>query len=339
MPYIDAAELTYTKVRSLDMSRTICFQPVSALEVHGPHLPLGMDLYMARWMAEESGRRFAEAHPDWTVVQQPPLPLGTDELPLAGSMTASQRTVYGALIGHGRSLAKAGYRYIILTNGHGGPRHASAIEHACRKISKRYGVSMFSPSALALHRIVTGQRFAEVEQLLGRALTDAERNGLLNGEHAGSWETSFMLAQKPELVESNWRELKIDKPPVFKPLARAGEILINRRKRRGGDTAKLEELFDGIAGGLGWLLNANYGYGGPTVTYQGDPSVASGEIGHAFREVMARDCLELVENVTSGRQRAVDVRSIASDHAAIQPGFLAKLALAAAAILVLARWL
>src|SRR5512136_1711640 len=110
-----AAELTYSKVRSLNMDRTICFQPVSALEVHGPHLPLGMDYFMARWMAEESGRRFAVAHPDWTVVHLPPLPLGTDELPLAGSMNASQRTVYAAVSAHGRSLVRAGYRYIVLT--------------------------------------------------------------------------------------------------------------------------------------------------------------------------------------------------------------------------------
>src|SRR5437773_10422196 len=105
MSYVQAAELSYTKIRALNMSRTICFQPVSALEVHGPHLPLGMDYYMASWMAEETGRRFAQTHPDWTVVQQPPLPLGTDELPLAGSMNASQRTVYAAVSAHGSSLA------------------------------------------------------------------------------------------------------------------------------------------------------------------------------------------------------------------------------------------
>ncbi len=76
MEVVQGAELTYTKVRSLNMDSTICFQPVSALEVHGPHLPLGMDYFMARWMAEETGRRFAAAHPDWTVVQLPPLPWG-----------------------------------------------------------------------------------------------------------------------------------------------------------------------------------------------------------------------------------------------------------------------
>ncbi len=335
MPILNAADLTYTKVRALNPSRTICFQPVSALEVHGPHLPLGMDFYMAKWMAEETGRRFAEAHPDWLVVQMPPLPLGTDELPLAGSMDASQRTVYGALMSHGKSMVRAGYRYIVLTNGHGGPRHASALERACQQISKRHGISMFTPSVLALHRIITGQRFDVVEQLLGRQLSEHEKHGLTHGEHAGSWETSFMLAQNPELVESNYGELKQDQPPVFAPLANVGERLAAWRERRGTDASKIREAFEGISGGIGWLLNARYGYGGPQVTYKGDPSIATAEIGNAFREVMVRECLEMVEDVTTGRARAIDIRSIASDHFAIQPNFGLKLGLAAAALLAL----
>jgi len=41
MPIVRAEDLTYTRVRALDMARTLCFQPVSALEVHGPHLGRG----------------------------------------------------------------------------------------------------------------------------------------------------------------------------------------------------------------------------------------------------------------------------------------------------------
>jgi creatinine amidohydrolase/Fe(II)-dependent formamide hydrolase-like protein len=334
MAYVRAEELSYTKVRALDMSRTICFQPVSALEVHGPHLPLGMDLFMARWMAEETGRRFADAHPDWTVVQQPPLPLGTDELPLAGSMNASQRTVYGAVTAHGTSLVRAGYRYVVVTNGHGGPRHAAALEAACRRVSKRHRIHMFIPSNLALHRIVTGQRFDTVESLLGRPLTDAERRGLLAGEHAGSWETSFMLAERPELVEPGYGQLGLDGPPPFKPLARLGERLVRWRSRRGRQTAKLQEAFHALSGGIGWLLNARYGYGGPVVSYQGDPSVASAELGKAFREVMAQECLAMVEAVTAGRVGATEVRSIASDYAVIQPHFWPRLGFALAAVVL-----
>jgi creatinine amidohydrolase len=335
MPVVCAEELTYTKVRQLDLNRTVCFQPMSALEVHGPHLPLGMDFYMARWMAEETGRRFGDRHPDWTVIQMPPLPLGTDELPLAGSMAASQSTVYAALLAHGRSFARAGYKYVVVTNGHGGPRHAAALEAACRKVSKREGIHMFSPSILTLHRIITGQRFGQVEEIIGRSLSDEERRGLLTGEHAGSWETSFMLAQQPELVEREWRSLGPLQPPAFRPLARIGERVVAWRQRHGRDVTHLKTVLGGVAGGIGWLLNTKYGYGGPVVSYQGDPSVASMEIGHAFREVMARDCLDLVEAVTDGRMRAREVRSIASDPAIIQPHFWRRVGLVAAVALAL----
>ena len=94
-----------------------------------------------------------------------------------------------------------------------------------------------------------------------------------------------------------------------------------RLERRGTDAASARRL---RARSIGWLLNCRFGYGGQEVTYKGDPSVASVELGHAFREILARDCLEVVEAVTAGRRVASDVRSIASDHAVIQPGFLVK---------------
>jgi creatinine amidohydrolase len=338
MAFLRAEELTYAQIRRFDRARTIAFLPMSALEVHGPHLPIGMDWYMARWMSEETARRFAERNPEWTVVAMPPLTLGTDELPLRGSMTTPAGTLYRALVAQGRALAKAGYGTVVVTNGHGGPRHAAALEAACRYVSRRRRIAMFTPSIPVLHRIIAGGRLAEAETLLGRALTAAERHGLVIGEHAGAWETSFMLAQDATLVGPH-ETLGPLAPPRFRPLARVGEWLAARRERRGKDASKLREAFDGIAGSTGWLLNARFGYGGGEVTYKGDPSVASAEIGHAFRELLARDCLEIVEAVTAGRRYAADVRSIASDHAAIQPGFLVKagaVALVAGALTFLA---
>lgn len=339
MPIVRAEELTYSKVRELDGNRTVCFQPVSALEVHGPHLPLGMDYYMARWMAEETGRRFAEAHPEWTVVQLPSLPLGTDELPLAGSMNASSGTVYRAVRAHGSSLAKAGYRYVVVTNGHGGPRHAAGLEAACRAVSKKHGIQMITPSALALHAIIMGQRFEAIEARLGRALSEEERANLVGGEHAGGWETSFMLAENSALVEAGYPQLQKNTPPPLRPLAALGERVAAWRASRGHDVSELREIFDNFARSLGWLLNARYGYGGPVVTYQGTPAVASAELGHAFREVMAEECLRVVESVTSGRKTAEEVRSIASDFPIIQPYFWSRLAGGAAALIALALWL
>ena len=321
-----AEDVTYAQVRRFDRARAIAFQPVSALEVHGTHLPLGMDWFMARWMAEETARRFAERHPEWTVVTMPALAIGADELPLRGSMSVPPRTLYRTVVSHGRALARAGYGYVVVTNGHGGPRHAAALEAACRWVSRRYGISMFTPSIAVLHRMITGGRFELTEVLLGRALTATERHGLVIGEHAGGWETSFMLAQDASLVGPEYRTLGPLAPPRWKPLERVGARIVARRERRGKDAAKVRQAFEGLAGSIGWLLNARFGYGGPEVTYKGDPSVASVELGQAFREILARDCLEVVEQVTAGRRVAADVRSIASDHAVIQPGFFVKAA-------------
>lgn len=329
MTLVRAEELTYSKLQRLDFHKTLCVLPVSALEVHGPHLPLGMDFFMARWMAEESARRFAEAHPDWTVVLMPHLPVGTDELPLAGSMNVPPHALYRVLWGHAQSLARAGYRYIAVTNGHGGPRHAAALEYVCRKASQRYGIQMFTPANVVLHRVVTGQRFAAIEELLGRPLSEQEKDGLSRGEHAGGWETAFQLAANGDLVEPNWRDLECADPPKWQPLARLGARLAGWQQRRGRSANKVRELCDGLALAVGWSLNAEYGYGGPPVSYKGAPAVASVELGKAFRELLARDCLEVIEQVTRGEVPATAVRSIASDHAVIQPPFFRQLGWAA----------
>lgn len=334
MPVVRAEELTYAALRRLDASRALAFLPVSALEVHGPHLPIGMDVYMAQWMAEEAGRRFAERRPDWTVVQLPALTVGADELPLRGSMNAPAGALYRTLVAHGRSLARAGYRFVVVTNGHGGPRHAAALEAACRAVSRRTGIAMCTPSIQVLHRIITGGRLDRTEELLGRSLTEHERAALLCGEHAGAWETSFMLAQHPELVEPDWQRLGTLAPPAFAPLHALGMRVVAWRERRGADASSLRTAVDGIAGGLGWLMNARFGYGGAEVSYKGDPSAASAEIGRAFREILAADCLELVEAVVDGRLRADEVRSVASEHAVIQPRFWPRVGMAAAAAAV-----
>lgn len=332
-----AEEITYTHVRQLVRERSIAFASVSALEVHGPHLPLGMDMFMARWQAEETARRFAEAHPDWTVVVYPHLPLGTDELPLPGSIDGTQQTVYRALLALGASLDKAGFGYAVVTNGHGGARHAAALEAACRRVATKGRIQMFSPSIAVLYGIVAGGRHPQLEAVLGRPLREEERRGLLGGEHAGTMETSFALAERPQQVDPVYKTLRQDNPPAFKPLALAGRGLAAASGPRAG---KVRELSDSLARGVGWLLNAHYGYGRDyKVTYQGDPSAGSAELGAAVREVMVQGCLEYVEKVTSGQMDARDVRSIASDPPIIQPGFWQRVGLAAAGLGAFGVWL
>jgi creatinine amidohydrolase len=331
-----ADELSAVELRALDPRRTLCVCAVSALEVHGPHLPIGADLHQAVWMADETGRRFAAANPGWTVLRHPPLPIGADELPLPGSISSPPRVVYRAVVALGSALAKAGVRYLMITNAHGGPRHAAALEAACRRVSRRSGIAMFTPSARALHRLVTGRAFAEVEAYLGRPLREDERQGLARGEHAGTWETSWYLAMHPEWVGAGWERLAEDHPPRWAPLERLARWL-----RRGGAGSggpgrlPLPDALEALAGSVGWLRNARSGYGrppgAPRVSYSGWPAVASAELGGAYAELAVRACLADAEAVLAGRIAPEAIRSIASDPPFIQPNFWRWLAAGAGA--------
>ncbi len=139
-----------------------------------------------------------------------------------------------------------------------------------------------------------------------------------------------MLAQQAILVDPSYKELGQANPPSVGPIAVLGRpvaALLRRLDRKEG-AAQAEEIMGELAGSIGWLLNMSFGYGGEKISYHGDPSVASAEVGEAFREVLAADCLAIVEEVVQGVRRAEDVRSIASDPIVIHPLFRRRLALA-----------
>jgi creatinine amidohydrolase/Fe(II)-dependent formamide hydrolase-like protein len=203
-------------------------------------------------------------------------------------MNGTQREVYRVLLSHGASLAQAGYRYVVVTNGHGGARHASGLEAACREVSRRHGIEMFTPAAAVLREIITGPRFDRLETVLGRPLTAQERAGLLTGEHAATMETSLILP-RALTPAPEYRQLDLV-ARRHSSLAALGGPLAGLLAR--GDPqrqAKVQRMVAALSGGIGWVLNARYGYGGPEVTYMGDPSAASAELGHAIRQVTVED--------------------------------------------------
>ena len=207
---------------------------------------LGQDQAMARWMAEEPGRRFAERHPDWTVVQLPKLAIGADDC----RRPARWRSVADALRGtaHDRPLAGAGgLRERGGDQRAGGPRHAAAIEAACRRISRRFGIRMFSPSIVVLHRIVTGGRTARVEELFGRPLDARERRGpewrARGHGRRVSCSPSVLISSSPSTSVSG------SGSPPFAPLVRLGDALRGVARRLGGDGAHVREAAQSLGGG------------------------------------------------------------------------------------------
>lgn len=108
-------EMTWVEVRDLDKDRVVLV-PVGTLEDHGLHLPIDTDVRLAG----EVCRLAAEKAPD-EVVLIPPVVYGYSphHMDFPGTVTVYWSTFVEYLLDVCRSLARHGFRRILIVNGHG----------------------------------------------------------------------------------------------------------------------------------------------------------------------------------------------------------------------------
>jgi len=106
---------------ALDRARTVIVLTVSPLEEHGPHLPVGVDAFAARHFAETIAERLVTARAGWAAVLAPTLHLGSFTFDTVGTISVRQRVVRDTLVDYGTALARAGFHWILVANGHAGP--------------------------------------------------------------------------------------------------------------------------------------------------------------------------------------------------------------------------
>ena len=260
-------EMSTPALDALDRARTVVVLTVSPLETHGPHLPVGVDAFAARHFARAVADRLVAQRPDWSVVLAPTLHLGSFTFETVGTIAIRQRVVRDALVDYGRSLARAGFRWIFVANGHGGPGHLAALEEASAIVSRRHDVTMASLSGHIAWEFLRGRYLPKIEAALGRALTDDERQALTEDAHGGWWETSLMLMLRPDLVDESYRDL----PPARYSLPE--RMVPNYPLRRGG---------------LG---------------YVGHPALADPVFAKATVEVLTAEAMDMVDGILDGRLR------------------------------------
>jgi creatinine amidohydrolase len=266
-------ELSTTALDALDRASTVILLTVSPLEEHGPHLPLGVDAFTARHFAEAIAERLVAARPGWSVVLAPTLHIGSFTFDTVGTVTVRQRAVRDTVTDYGASLARADFRYILVSNGHGGPGHLVALEEAAAIVSRRYGITMASFAGHLAWQFLRGRYLPRIEAALGRALSDEERQAFAEDAHGGWWETSVMLLLRPDLVDPAYRSL----PPARYPLSR--RIRPNYPLRNGGQG------------------------------YVGHPALADPAFAKAASEVLLQELMELVDGLLDGRIRPAQRRS------------------------------
>ena len=200
-------EMSTPALDALDRHRTLVLLPVSPLEEHGPHLPVGVDAFAARHFAEALAERVTADRPGWAAVLTPTLHLGSFTFDTVGTIRIRQRVVRDAVVDYGASLARAGFRWIVVANGHGGPGHLVALEEASAIVSRRHRVTMASVSGYLAWQFLRGRYVSAIEEALGRELSAEERAALADDAHGGLWETSLMLWLRPDLVADHYRAL------------------------------------------------------------------------------------------------------------------------------------
>jgi creatinine amidohydrolase len=159
----------------------IAVLPVAAVEQHGPHLPVGVDTYIAQAYLARVRALLPEDSP---VAFLPVQPVGASDehKAFAGTLTLSPETALAAFIEIGESVHRAGIRKLVIVNSHGG--NIALIDLAARQLRVRHRM-------LAVH--ASWGRLGYPDGLF----SEAEQT---HGIHGGDIETSIMLAAYPDLV-------------------------------------------------------------------------------------------------------------------------------------------
>jgi creatinine amidohydrolase len=181
-PKRDWTEMTWTDVAAGDTERWIAVLPVAAVEQHGPHLPLGVDSYIAQAYIA----RVVPLLPDdllatFLPVQQ--IGYSDEHLAFPGTLTLSAHTLIAAWTEIGESLHRCGVRKLVIVTSHGG--NVALLDPVARDLRVRLKMLVVT---CAWHRFgYPPGTFGEQEQ----------RHGI----HAGDVETSLILAHRPDTVQ------------------------------------------------------------------------------------------------------------------------------------------
>lgn len=161
--------------------------PTAAIEQHGPHLPIVTDTCIVGAVSQ----RAADAA-SVPVLVAPTVSYGASQhhFPFPGVMSVSSISFSGVVRDLLDSLVRSGARRVYLLNGHGG--NDELVRLIAREEAQLLGLAIGAASywTLAWEAMLEIGAHTAIGPLPG---------------HAGGFETSLMLALRPDLVEADLR--------------------------------------------------------------------------------------------------------------------------------------
>ena len=191
-------ELNWKQIDSLDRDKTLFFLPLSPLEEHGPHLPVGTDLLIARDAAKEAIKLLQKKNHELTCVLMPAVPVGFSKLAsgFPGTISVTVKSIKNIVYGISASLAKHGFQYLLICTYHMDLGHLKGIYAGMKKAMAHYTIRIYEPSGPYFYN-------KEVEKREPKVGFDTSKES-----HAGFRETSLMKYQYPYLVDDSYKNLQ-----------------------------------------------------------------------------------------------------------------------------------
>ncbi|MGJ5208457.1 creatininase family protein [Bradyrhizobium sp. HKCCYLR20261] len=183
LPPRDWTELNWPALETPDVAGWIAVLPLAATEQHGPHLPLGTDVYIAEAYLAEVRALLPPALPV-TFLPVQPVGISTEHIDFPGTLTLPAEVALRSWRALGDCIARAGIRKLVIVSSHGGNSAA---------------MSLVAQDLRAVHRMLvvttSWSRFGAPDGLFSAS-------EILHGIHGGAIETSIMLARYPQFVRS-----------------------------------------------------------------------------------------------------------------------------------------
>ncbi|MCL4326226.1 MAG: creatininase family protein [Candidatus Thermoplasmatota archaeon] len=119
-------ELRSGQIEELDKYKTVIVIPVGSMEAHGPHLPVGSDMFQPLEILEELSKEEAD------LVVMPAIPYGVcySTSKFTGTVGISVNALRSLVEDLIESLYHNGFRTILILSGHAALSHMSALKEA-----------------------------------------------------------------------------------------------------------------------------------------------------------------------------------------------------------------
>src|SRR5262245_51081788 len=191
-------EMTFPEIRNVARDRVVVVAPIAACEQHSLHLPTFTDTILVTGVAEAAERRAVDQ-----ILLLPTLWFGASHhhLRFGATLSASVDTHVDMLVDLVRPLLDDGFQRLIILNGHGG--NIDTMQVALRRLQPVYR-----------DRTLSAASYWDIAQKELAALAEGPRKVM---GHACEFETSMMLALRPDLVQ---REAIRNDPPRDQPALR-----------------------------------------------------------------------------------------------------------------------